>query len=432
MFMNEVISFLKSKLSNDDKVIVACSGGSDSMALLHLMLDNFPNHNIICAHVNHKVRKQSDKEYEYLKSFCEETNVIFEGMEISTKIKHNFESEARKIRYTFFDCLYNKYQAKFIITAHHADDLMETILMRLTRGSNLSGYAGIKFEEGKFLRPFISITKQEILEYVKTNNIKYYEDITNSQESHTRNKYRHKVLPFLKKENKDVHKKYLKFSKTLLEYDNFLEKYINDKELIVNNKVSTEKLIKEEYIVQKKVLELLVKEIQKNNFLEVSDKNVENMLNIINSSKSNSIVNLSNGYIGKKSYNTFEIYKQVINNDFNVVFNDRYEDDNWVILNVDNSCEKSNFVIRLNSEDIKLPLIIRNRLNGDVIKLKNLGSKKVKDIFIDSKVDKDERNSYPLVVDSDGNILWIPGLKKSKFDKEKDEKYDIILSSERK
>ncbi|MBQ6841342.1 MAG: tRNA lysidine(34) synthetase TilS [Bacilli bacterium] len=430
--MNEVISFLKSKLSNDDKVIVACSGGSDSMALLHLMLDNFPNHNIICAHVNHKVRKQSDKEYEYLKSFCEETNVIFEGMEISTKIKHNFESEARKIRYTFFDCLYNKYQAKFIITAHHADDLMETILMRLTRGSNLSGYAGIKFEEGKFLRPFISITKQEILEYVKTNNIKYYEDITNSQESHTRNKYRHKVLPFLKKENKDVHKKYLKFSKTLLEYDNFLEKYINDKELIVNNKVSTEKLIKEEYIVQKKVLELLVKEIQKNNFLEVSDKNVENMLNIINSSKSNSIVNLSNGYIGKKSYNTFEIYKQVINNDFNVVFNDRYEDDNWVILNVDNSCEKSNFVIRLNSEDIKLPLIIRNRLNGDVIKLKNLGSKKVKDIFIDSKVDKDERNSYPLVVDSDGNILWIPGLKKSKFDKEKDEKYDIILSSERK
>ena len=95
---------------------------------------------------------------------------------------------------------------------------------------------------------------------------------------------------------------------------------------------------------------------------------------------------------------------------------------------IDKTDEKSNYYIKLNSKDISLPLYVRNKKNGDKMIIKNMESyKKVKDIFIDEKVPKEERDLYPIVVDSNGNILWIPGIKKSKFDASKEENYDIIL-----
>jgi len=96
------------------------------------------------------------------------------------------------------------------------------------------------------------------------------------------------------------------------------------------------------------------------------------------------------------------------------------------IVGEDNS--SGNYVTRLNSYELNLPLYVRNRREGDKIQIKNLnGSKKVKSIFIDEKVGKEERNDWPIVVDSKNETIWIPGIRKSKFDKTKDEKYDIIL-----
>lgn len=432
MFMKAVIEYLKKIIKKDYTVIIGCSGGSDSMGLLYLIKENFKENQIVCAHINHKVRKQSDKEYKYVKSFCDKNNIIFEGMEITQIFNNNFEAEARKIRYEFYERLFQKYNAKFIMTAHHADDLIETILMRISRGSNLSGYAGIKLLDGKYLRPLLLVDKKTILKYVKTKKIRYYEDYTNRLNVHTRNRYRHKVLPFLKKESSKVSEKYLKFSNELQEYDNFVTDYIKEKEIINDLKINVEKFLKETDFIQKKVLEILIKEIQKENFIEVSDKNVENMLNIMKSSKSNSIVTLSNGFIGKKSYNCFTIIKPIINQDFELVFDESFETEKWIINKVSTSSSTSNWVLRLNSKELEMPLKIRNRRNGDIMFVKNLGAKKLKNIFIDEKVDVNERYSYPIIVDSSGKILWIPGLKKSEFDKAKNEKYDIILYSERK
>ena len=109
-----------------------------------------------------------------------------------------------------------------------------------------------------------------------------------------------------------------------------------------------------------------------------------------------------------------------------------FHNDMFKIKEVSKEEKNDNYVIRLDSTEIKLPLIIRNKRENDVIDAKNLGHKKVKDIFIDNKIDIDERNAWPIVTDSAGIILWIPGIKKSKFVKDKREKYDIILSSERK
>jgi len=431
--MKEVITFLKKHLHDEDTVIIGCSGGSDSMCLLSLVVSNFKNVKIICAHVNHKVRKESEEEYQYVKNYCKDNGIIFEGTEIPQAINSNFEAEARKFRYNFFETLFNKYNAKYILTAHHADDLVETILMRMSRGSNLSGYAGIKMIDGIYLRPFLLIDKEIILNYLQKNKISFFEDYTNQLDDHTRNRYRHQILPFLKKESNKLNEKYLKFSNELQEYDNFIQLYIVEKNLIVDKKIYVDKLLAESDFIKRKVLEALVKEYQKEDLLEITDKHVTGMLNLIKSPKSNSRINITNGYIGKKNYNEFTIVKQTeLDDDYEDVLVSEFYKNNWHIWKGPDNSQKSNFILRLNSKEIKLPLIIRNRRDGDSMKVKNLGTKKIKDIFIDDKVRLDLRDKYPLVVDSSGNILWLPGLKKSEFDKEKNEKYDIILYSERK
>ena len=430
--MNNVIKYLEKALNKNDTIILACSAGPDSMCLLSLVQKLSFKVNVICAHVNHKVRKQSDEEYLYVKKYCEEHNIIFEGMEITTRINKNFESETRDIRYNFFESLKKKYNAKYILTAHHGDDLVETILMRLSRGSNLSGYAGIKMLDGFYLRPLLLVTKEEIIDYNSKEKIKYYNDDTNNTDEHTRNRYRHIVLPFLKKENAGVHQKYLKYSECLQEYDQFLKDYITKNHLIDDNKISIKKITKEDKIVQKKAIEMIIKNIQIDNYLNISDEVMENILKIINSNKSNSSLNLSNNFIARKDYDEFTICKEGISTKFNQKFETYFENDEWIISLIKESNEKSNNVIRLDHDNIKLPLNIRSRQPSDKIYVKNLGIKKVKDIFIDEKVPINKRKTWPIVVDSNNNIIWLPGLKKSKFDKDKNEKYDIILLSERK
>ena len=430
--MDKSIQFLEDTLQDNDTVIVACSAGPDSMCLLSVVSHLKKNLKIICAHVNHKVRKQSDKEYVYLENYCHENDLIFEGMEIAHQIPHNFESEARLIRYQFFKSLKEKYQAKYIITAHHGDDLIETILMRISRGSNITGYAGIKLIDQEYLHPFLYIDKKTILTYLKEHHIKYYIDKTNNQKVHTRNRYRHNILNFLKKENPNIHLKYLTFSHKLLEYDIFLDNYIKNHKFIDNNILDVDKVLLEPDIVIKKCLEIIIKNIQKKDLLDISDKNMEDMLKMLKSSKSNIQINLNNGYIAQKAYHLFRIKKDIIGNNFKKEFIDLYEDDEWTIKLVKHENSDNNYVIRLNSQEFKMPLMIRTRLNGDKMIVKNLGVKKIKDILIDEKVPKYKRDSWPLVCDSNNEILFIPGLKKSKFAKDKTEKYDIILLCERK
>ena len=144
--MKEAYNYLSKFINKNDYVVIANSGGPDSMALLSLLIkyrEKVP-FNIVCAHVNHKVRIESDDEELFVQSYCKSNNVIFECMKIKEYDNSNFEAYARSKRYKFFDEVVLKYNAKVLFTAHHGDDLIETILMRLTRGSNLSGYIGIK------------------------------------------------------------------------------------------------------------------------------------------------------------------------------------------------------------------------------------------------------------------------------------------------
>ena len=136
--MNEAYKYLDKLIKNDDKVVVATSGGPDSMALLHLVMQvrKQKNMQIICAHVNHNTgRIGQQEEQEYVKNYCEKNNLIFETMKIENYSDDNFENEARNKRYEYFNKLIKKYNASYLFTAHHGDDLIETILMRIVRGS---------------------------------------------------------------------------------------------------------------------------------------------------------------------------------------------------------------------------------------------------------------------------------------------------------
>ena len=224
--MNDIIREIENKIEPNQTVIMATSGGPDSMALLSLLLKTKNNLKIVCAHVNHKLRKESEAEAKMVQAYCQKNNIIFEYMEI-TNYKGNTENYARKKRYQFFQSLIKKYNSKYLLTAHHGDDLTETILMRIIRGSSLKGYGAfpqITNQEGyKIYRPLITKTKEEILKYVQKNNIPYVVDKTNESEKFTRNRIRMHILPYLKKENKNIHLKFLNFSKTINETENYFE-----------------------------------------------------------------------------------------------------------------------------------------------------------------------------------------------------------------
>lgn len=436
--MKETIAYLNSLLSNNDIIIIGLSGGPDSMCLLNILTSLDKKLNIICAHINHNIREESKKEMEFIKEYCRSHNLKLETTTFAKKSKtENFnELELREKRYTFFDNLIHKYKAKYLFTAHHGDDLVETILMRLTRGSTLKGYTGFQIEtvkkDYKIIKPLIFMTKTDIEEYNKEHNIPAVLDKTNEQDNYTRNRYRHKILPFLKNENKDIHLKYLKFSRELQKYYTFVDKVIN-KELAkrYNKKTLDITGFKDlDKLIQTKIIESILDDNYDTNLYLVNDKHITLILDIINSPKPNIEINLPDNLRITKVYNRLKITRKKTSCDSYclVIENTTNLPNGHTIKMIEDTDKNSNDFIKLNSKEISLPLSVRTRQDGDKMIVKNMEKpKKIKDIFINSKIPKEERDTQPIVVDNKGEIIWLPGLKKSKFDKSKEENYDIIL-----
>lgn len=438
--MKRVLIYLHTLLRKNDCIVVATSGGPDSMCLLHLLceLKQELNLKLIVAHVNHNLREASKMEASFVQKVCEENNLIYEYLEIKDYGQENIEQAARLKRYNFFDELVHTYHAKYLMTAHHGDDLMETILMRLTRGSSLKGYAGFKKEyekdNYKVVRPLITQTKQEIIEYMDNLGLKYFIDESNFSDKYTRNRYRKNILPFLKQEDPQVHHKYLKFSEELISVNNFLETYISNliKDISDEGGLKIDKLKELDNFLLRKVIEYTLNAIYINDLFLVNDKHTDLIIGMIRKGKSNSSITLPNNYQALKSYNYYKIEKINKEAAYEYILEDEVILPNQkAIRKVSQKEDKSNNTIRLNSKDITLPIKIRTRKNGDRMLVKNLnGTKKIKNIFIDEKIPIAKRGEIPIVTDSNNTILWLPGVKKSKFDVETSGIYDIILSYE--
>ena len=422
----------------NDVIVIGCSTGPDSMALMDMLLKIRNQYNLIliCAHVNHNVRKESYEEAEFMQKYCIDNKVLFESMVIENYGDDNFHNEARNIRYKFFEDLVEKYHANYLMTAHHGDDLIETILMRIVRGSNLNGYAGFKkiVDMGNYslVRPLIHYTKDELLEYDSINNVPYFIDSSNAKSKYTRNRYRKVVLPFLKNEDSNVHKKFYKYSETLIMANEFIEKE-RDKAInrvLKNGKISISDFVELDYFLQREILYYLMEVYYQDDLILLNDRHVELLENIINGNRKNVVVNLPNSVVAIREYDSFYLKRDMDEvTSYEIELSDVVELPNHhIIKKIDFVDDNSNNICRLSSKDIQLPLIVRTRKLGDKINVKGLnGTKKVKDIFIDSKITKSSRDLWPIVVDSLDRVVWIPGLKKSKFDKKNEESYDIIL-----
>ena len=420
-------------IEKEKYLIIGTSAGPDSMALLHYLKNN-TNKQIICCHINHNVRKESKEEEEYLKKYCQKNNIIFESTMIKEYKENNFENEARKKRYSFYKKIINKYKAKYLFLAHHGDDLIETIIMKIIRGSNIEGYAGIKEISKKdnyyIIRPLLKYTKEDLINYNKINHIKYYTDQSNYDNKYTRNRIRNTILPILKEENPNIHKNFLKYSKTLLEYNEYINKETKKimNKLYINNKLKINSFIEQDKFIQKNILYNILNNYYNNKDNIVTEKHINNILNMINNQKPNLTINLPKNNVCIKEYNYLYLQKQEEKNNFKIKINNKIEKDNYIIKKINNTEEDGNNICRLNSKNIKLPIYIRNRKKGDYIELKGTnGKKKIKDIFIDEKIPISLRNNYPILVDNNDNILWIPNIKKSKFNIQKDKFCDIIL-----
>ena len=434
--MDESIKFIRESIPSGSTLVVGVSGGPDSMCLLNLLLElkEERRYNIVVAHINHGLRKESDEEYEYVKKFSSDHNLLFEGIKLGKFDTNSIENEARTKRYNFYEEVLKKYKSKYLLLAHHGDDLVETILMRLTRGSTIDGYSGFNKislrDKYSIYRPLVFYTKDEIIEYLEEKHIDYRIDKSNFDKKYTRNRYRLDILPVLKKENKNIHKKYLTFSEELEESNNFIDKYVSSRyiDIVKDNIIDLNLLLKEDRFIIKRIINKYLFNNYKSNINLIESKHVLSILDLIDSNKPNTFITLPNNIMLEKSYDKLYIKDTDKLDNYKIAIKDKVVLGDYIIKKVDSTDLTNNYVCHLNSKDISLPLYVRNRKDGDYIEILNLnGKKKIKDLFIDSKIDKSLRDNYPLVVDSNDNIVWIPGLKKSKYDRLKTGNYDIIL-----
>lgn len=212
----------------DKRILVAISGGVDSMVLATLFYQL--NYDIILAHCNFQLRgEESDQDEVFVRNFGENLAVKtivkrFDTSQFSAESKLNTQLSARKLRYDWFNEISSENQCDYIATAHHADDNLETFIINLSRGSGLDGLLGIPQKNGKIIRPMLLFSREEILEFAKQNSIHWREDSSNQTEKYIRNKIRHTIIPVLK----EIHPTFLENFKETQHYLSQSSRFIEE------------------------------------------------------------------------------------------------------------------------------------------------------------------------------------------------------------
>lgn len=220
-------------IQSGDSIVIGVSGGPDSICLLHILneLKEELNLKIYVAHINHMIRKEADKETEYVKNFCKNIGVEcfaqkIDVVKIAKEEKIGTEEAGRKIRYNFFEEVLKKTNSNKIATAHNNNDKVETIIMNILRGSGTAGLKGLDpIRENKFIKPLIETSREEIEEYCKENKLNPRIDKSNNENIYTRNKVRNIVIPYVKSEfNPNILKTINRLSEVATEENEYLNK----------------------------------------------------------------------------------------------------------------------------------------------------------------------------------------------------------------
>ena len=429
------------KLENK-RIVVGVSGGSDSLALLHYLLERKEKRNLflVVAHVDHMFRgEESFEDAMFVKEFCTAFSVPFEMTQVDVhdlmvRTGKSAETAAREVRYDFFAKVMKEYQCSSLALAHHGDDQIETILMRLTRGSTGKARAGIPFQRpfasGLIFRPFLNVTKDDINHYCEEKDLVPRIDPSNMESIYTRNRFRINCLPFLKEENRQVHEHFQRFSEEMQNDEDFLQELTSEQMNKVmstrdNDHITIDRntFLEMPLPLQRRGIQLILNYLYKKRPSSLSAIHIDQVLALIRNDHPSGKLDFPHGLKVIRSYRSchfqFEIldtqpYRFEIEEPGTYQFPGVGELTMEYIETTDADDHYSNCAVLFQVDKIHLPLIIRTRQVGDRMSLKGtVGTKKVKDIFIDRKIPIQERDRWPVITDRDGEILWLPGLKKS-------------------
>lgn len=408
-------------LFNENKVIVSVSGGVDSVTLLTL-LKEVNCFQLIVVHINHNLRKDSDSDKDFVKDISDNFGIPFHCISLDPKSrnkKQSVEQWARIERYAFLNDIFNKEKCDWIMTAHHANDQAETILMNLTRKSGIAGLRGVARQKNKILRPMIDFKKKEIVEFSKRIGLSFREDETNRDNSFPRNFLRHQIIKPWENKFPEVITSILESSKYFSEWSNGLDDLIS-RFIIPNLNIENETIeIPSELlntipsIVRIRLVRLLSFSIDD----QWSKHSIAMLSQFLDKSMTGDVHVLLNGWRLLRDRNLIKIKRNQnilidksvrLEIDIPIVHNNyKYE------LNLDNKDIKD---IKTNNHEVvdwgKLrdtKLEIRLWKEGDVFQpLGMKGHQKVSDFLVNQKVDCLEKE-YQSVLTADGEIIWICG-----------------------
>lgn len=390
-------SFLK-----ESKLLVCVSGGVDSMVLINLL--NRLKYNVSIAHCNFNLRDdESDIDEDFVKNYAITNSIPFFSKSFITRIpKHSMQMAARNLRYKWFYSVLKVEELDYIITAHHLDDSLETFILNLSRASGIEGLAGIKQLNDIIVRPLLIFSKNEILNYAKTNNIKWREDSTNKKNDYQRNQIRNEIIPLLKK----LHPNFLDQSKKTMTF-------LKESNLIIENYIQ---IIKNENFNLKDDEIFVSKDFIKNNsnlifhlFKEYNFKYSDQILELCNSLSGKIIESNTHILLSNRSNLVVKEKTNRIDQTFEVGIKGLLSP---IEMNIEVGEFKTKFnkkSIYLSKKEIDFPLYLRKWKKGDVFFPFGMkGKKTVSKYYKDEKMSFFDKQNQWLLCNND-EIVWVVG-----------------------
>ncbi len=413
-----------SLLDQSKNVIVALSGGADSVSLLYCLLSLKERLGITlsAAHLNHCLRgDESERDQHFVEELCGRLGVplYLERVEVKALAEtagDSIELAARKARYNFFESIA---KGSVIATAHTADDSLETVIFNLSRGTALKGLCGIPPKRDIFIRPLILCTREMVEEYCAQNSISFVTDSTNLTDEYTRNKIRHNVVPVLREINHSVANSVVRNGIVLSEEDRFLADLAKEAAggIFDGEKIEIVKLLELPKVVAKRALKQIFE--QKFN-ASLENGHIEQLYLAV---KENGKCSLPLDLLGvcKDGFLYFESYKNIEATNYKTEFLKIPSE------NVNKQLSKN----LIDCDKIIGELNLRTRKDGDKIRQADRGvTKSLKKLFTENKVPLRDRENLPVIADEKG-VIWVYGIGVAERVKvDKNSKNILLVKSE--
>ncbi|MBC8015644.1 MAG: tRNA lysidine(34) synthetase TilS [Sporomusaceae bacterium] len=427
-------------LASSDKILVACSGGPDSLALLHIFDTIRLEYNIsvFAAHVDHMFRGlESAQEAEFVVNFCKERNIICYHTAIDVpkfilETKLSTQEAARAVRYQYLRSIAEELGGAKIATGHHRDDQAETVLIHILRGAGSAGIRGIQPVNGGIIRPLLSVSRTEIAEYCAAHHLEPRFDSSNLKTNYLRNRIRITLLPELEKQYNAAIKDALCRTAVIVgdEHD-FIQMTAQNMwpQVTVDQDdklfIDTKKMQPIHIAVKREIFRIAI-EKKRGCLTGVSFDHVESLLELLANGRVGSIIDLPGGLVSRKSYDGIQLGLESAAPLPKAGFLGQ-------VLTVPGSTHIAELGIIITTEvtdeldssggavfdwlALSQPLFLRTRAPGDRFQpLGFHGSKKLKDFFIDAKVPREVRDHTPIICDRQG-IIWVGGYRQSEIGK---------------